>query len=82
MEMRALLLLPKDYGFGFRGPDDNIWGIWEADELSPKILLDINELIQIHGLDLDIVYETKIDNQPIGLPYDYLIFWNGTIIQK
>jgi hypothetical protein len=75
-------VLPRDYGFGFRRLDDNIWGIWEADALSPKILADVNELIQIHGLDLDIVYETKIGNQPIDLPYDRLIFWNGTIIQK
>ena len=75
-------VLPRDYGFGFRRSDDKIWGIWEADLLSPKILSDINQLIQIHGLDLDIVYETEIENQPIDLPYDRLIFWNGTIIQK
>ena len=26
-------VLPKDYGYGFRGPNDTIWGLWHADEL-------------------------------------------------
>ncbi len=81
-------VLPRDYGFGFRGPDDNIWGLWyadglfPADALAPKIWNDTNSLISSYGMKLDIVYETLTDNVPVNLDYDKLIFWNGTIIQR
>ena len=75
-------VLPSDYGYGFRGSDDKIWDNWEADMVSPQIMNDLNLLLQTHVLYLDIVYETKIGNIPINLPYDRLLFWNGTTIQK
>jgi hypothetical protein len=37
-------VLPQDYGFGFRSPTDNIWGLWPADELAPKVWNDANAL--------------------------------------
>ncbi len=72
-------VLPRDYGFGFRGPEDNIWGIWPADGLAPKIWSDTNTLIAQHGKKIDVVYETLIDNLPTRLMYKQLIYWNGTI---
>jgi len=75
-------VLPADYGFGFRGPEDRIWGKWGADELSEPIWNDINVLIQEQNKNLDIVYETQIGFVPINHPYDTLIFWNGTRITE
>jgi len=75
-------VLPSDYGFGLRGPEDKIWGKWEADSISPQILSDIDLLLRTHVLYLDIVYETQIGSTPINLPYDNLLFWNGTTIRK
>jgi len=75
-------VLPRDYGFGFRGPEDAIWGKWEADNLAPQIWEDVQRLLETHELSLDIVFETLITDAPVDLPYDKLIFWNGTIIQK
>lgn len=75
-------VLPSDYGSGLRGPEDKIWGKWEADLISPQILSDINLLLQTHVLFLDIVYETQIGSTPVNLPYDKLLFWNGTTIKK
>jgi uncharacterized membrane protein len=75
-------VLPKDYGYGFRGPNDTIWGLWPADVLSPKVWSETKSLIDKYGINLDIVYETRIDGQRINLPYDKLIFWNGTTIEK
>ena len=74
-------VLPMDYGYGFRGPNDTIWGLWPSDALSPKIWNDVNSLLATYGLNLDVVYETKTDGIPINLPYKTLIFWNGTTIQ-
>jgi hypothetical protein len=75
-------VLPKDYGFGFRSPTDRIWGKWGADNLAQQIWEDAHTLLDTYGLSLDIVYETRIADTPIDLPYERLIFWNGTILRK
>ena len=67
---------------GFRGPDDKIWGVFGPDALSPAIWNEANSLIQTHGTRLDIVYKTKTDEVPIPLPYEKLIYWNGTTIEN
>jgi hypothetical protein len=74
-------VLPQDYGYGFRGPSDTLWGLWPADTLSPKIWNDTNNLLTTYGMKLDIVYETRTGSIPINLPYKTLIFWNGTTTQ-
>lgn len=75
-------VLPKDYGFGMRGENDTIWGLWSSDNQSSTIWNDTNNLLATYGSRLDIVYETKTDGEAINLPYNHLIFWNGTTIQK
>jgi hypothetical protein len=71
-------VLPKDYGFGFRCANDNIWGLWEADELSKKIWEDVNNLLDMYGSRLDIVYNDPEFNNAIKSRYNKLIFWNET----
>jgi hypothetical protein len=75
-------VLPSDYGYGFRGPSDKIWGVFGPDALSPVIWNATTSFIQKYSTRLDIVYETKIDKAPITLPYKKLIYWNSTIIEK
>ena len=29
---RTAYVLPEDYAYGFRGPNDKIWGLWQADQ--------------------------------------------------
>ena len=48
---RVAYVLPKDYGYGFRGPNDKIWGLWEADTLSHEICENINNLMENMGLN-------------------------------
>ena len=75
-------VLPANYGYGFRGPSDTIWGLWNADALSAKVWNDANSLLATYGNNLDIVYETRLDSEAVALPYKTLIFWNGTTIQN
>jgi hypothetical protein len=75
-------VLPKDYGFGFRSPTDRIWGKWSVDNLSQKMWVDSHALLETYGLSLDIVYETRIADTSVDLPYERLIFWNGTTLRK
>ena len=75
---RVAYVLPKDYGYGFRGSDDKIWGLWEADALSLEISTEVASLIDKYQNRLDMIYD---DGLMINRSYGYskLIFWNGTI---
>lgn len=74
---RVAYVLPKDYGFGFRGPNDKIWGIWEADDLSKEIIPDFYNQMEYYGNRLDMIYDDGL--KPYNIPsYSRLIFleWN------
>jgi hypothetical protein len=51
-----LLVLPKNYGYGMRRPDDKIW-YWGADEETTQIWSHTRKLVLQYGLKLDITYE-------------------------
>ncbi len=77
---RVAYVLPKDYGYGFRGPYDTIWGLWEADDYNEsfRISTEIGSLIRKYQNRLDIIYDDGLeDNNTYG--YSELIFWNGTV---
>jgi len=75
---RIAYVLPKDYGYGFRGPNDKIWGLWEADEFSLEISTQLGSLIDRYLNRLDIIYDDGLKtNSSYG--YRRFIFWNGTV---
>jgi hypothetical protein len=57
LDDRVAYVLPKDYGYGFRGPDDKIWGFWEADSLASKVCIDLSNLFTQYDKRLDIIYD-------------------------
>lgn len=71
------LVLPQDYGWGFRHPEDRIWGYWGPDELSPQIWNITQTLLDKYGFELDIVYEDP--NFPIQNKYKTIFYWNQTL---
>jgi len=73
---RVAYVLPKDYGYGFRGPNDKVWGLWEADDLSLEISTNLGSLLEKYGTNLDIIYDDEIEYDEL---YGQYIFWNGTI---
>jgi hypothetical protein len=75
-KQRIAYVLPKDYGWGFRNPDDKIWGIWGPDELSKRIWNETNRLINKYGSNVDIVYYDQKYWANIQLQYGQLVFWN------
>ena len=75
LDGRVAFVLPRDYGYGFRGPDDKIWGLWESDELSPKICEDLGVLLEEYGSKLDVIYD---DGLEFDDTYKQYFFWNGT----
>jgi hypothetical protein len=75
---RVAYVLPKDYAYGFRGPDDKIWGLWEADDFSFQISTEVGGLLDKYPNRLDIIYDDGLEaNNTYG--YSEIIFWNGTV---
>jgi len=75
---RVAYVLPKDYGYGFRGPNDKIWGLWGADTLTNEICTDLSNRLEQYGSRLDIIYDDKIEPYNTSA-YNKFIFWNGTV---
>jgi hypothetical protein len=77
---KVAYVLPQDYGFGFRNPNDSIWGLWNADDLSCKVWDYTNKLIGQYNSHLDIVYNDPEFINAIMSRYDKLVFWNETVV--
>ncbi|MCW4035128.1 MAG: hypothetical protein NWF03_07165 [Candidatus Bathyarchaeota archaeon] len=73
---RVAYVLPEGYAYGFRGPADKIWGLWEADPPSLEISENFGSLLREYGTKLDIIYD---DQLTLDLYYRKYIFSNGTI---
>ncbi len=74
---RAAFVLPKDDGYGFRGPNDTFWGFWGSNASSTQLSLKLNNLMNQYGSNLDIIYNDGINfNTSV---YGEFVFWNGTI---
>ena len=75
---KVAYVVPADYGFGFRKPDDTIWGLFPADELSAKIYDDVNFLLAKYSSTLDILHD-GVQANSILKSYKEVYFWNQTI---
>jgi hypothetical protein len=78
---RVAYVLPKDYGYGFRGPDDKIWGYWAADNLTNKVCSDLSNLFTQYDRKLDIIYD---DGLLPGNTYGYsqLVYWTDPSLSQ
>ncbi len=71
------LVLPSNYGWGMRNPNDTIWGMWGPDEKSPMIWNISRTLLSQYGYHLDIVYDDP--RFPVEGKYERVCYWNETI---
>ena len=76
IDAEAVLVLPPDYGWGMRNPQDSIWGVWKPDETSQKIWNQSQKLLDTYGLRLDIVYQDV--HFPVAGKYEQIYYWNQT----
>jgi len=72
---RVAFVLPKDYGYGLRGPTDRIWGLWEADAFSLEICTSLDYWMDQYPNNLDIIYD---DGLALDATYSKYIFWNNS----
>jgi hypothetical protein len=80
VEVEVAFVLPKDYGWGMRGPDDNIWGVWPTDDKVPLIAYNMNKMIEKYGITFDIIYDDPQFNYTEK--YSQIIYWNSTMIES
>lgn len=76
---RVAYILPEGYGYGFRGPEDKIWGLWNADEFSLKISTKLGSLLERYQDRLDVIYDDGLQSNNF-YGYRRLIFWNDTVL--
>jgi hypothetical protein len=75
---RVAFVLPKDFAYGFRGPNDKIWGLEEANAFSNELCVSLNSYLEQYGTKLDVIYD-EIENYST-YPYSKIAFWNGTVL--
>lgn len=74
----AVLVLPRNYGWGMRHATDTIWGFWLADDKSQTIGAAMSKLLAQYGASLDIVYDDP--NYPFyNVNYKHVYYWNTTL---
>jgi hypothetical protein len=76
-EAEAVLVLPKNYGWGMRSLEDKIWVFWGPDENSEQIWNISRQLFAQYGARLDIVYDDPAFS--VTGKYPIIYFWNQTV---
>jgi hypothetical protein len=77
LKPETALVLPRNYGWGMRNPNDKIWGAWGPDEKSPVIWNISRVLLSKYSYSLDIIYDDSA--YPIGNRYSQIYYWNSTV---
>jgi hypothetical protein len=75
----AALVLPKDFGWGMRNPNDTIWGFWLTDNRTQQVGIVTWMCLSYYGAKLDIVYEEP-DFPVSSINYQKVYYWNSTAI--
>ena len=69
------VVLPDDYGFGFRSADDSVWQYHTASSWTEKLYSDITDLLNKYNSSFDIVYsDPQFDNRTQSL-YGRILVW-------
>jgi parallel beta-helix repeat protein len=69
------VVLPQDYGFGFRSPDDSVWQYHYADNWTQKLYSDVTNLINQYNSSLNIVYSDPQFHNAIQSEYSKVLYW-------
>jgi parallel beta-helix repeat protein len=69
------LVLPQDYAFGFRSPNDSVWRYRQADNWTRKMYNDVTILLNQYDSGLDIVYSDQGFQNSIQSKYSKVLRW-------
>ena len=71
----SAVVLPQDYGFGFRNADDSVWRYHMADNWTRKMYSDITNLVYQYNSTLNIVYSDPQFQNTIQRSYNKILYW-------
>ncbi|MGA3289696.1 MAG: hypothetical protein ABSD42_05605 [Candidatus Bathyarchaeia archaeon] len=71
------LVLPQDFGFGFRNEEDTVWGVFNSDVYSQTMWADANSYLNQYGSRLDIVYDDPQFINEVKMDYATVINWTS-----
>ncbi len=77
IEAEAVLVLPKNYGWGMRNPEDTVWGLWQPSPEYQQIWQLLQETLFKHGTKLDIIYDDP--EFPAQGKYSTIYYWNREV---
>ena len=69
------VVLPQDYGFGFRSPTDSVWQNHQVENWTQKMYMDVTSLINQHNSSVDIVYSDPEFQNSIQTKYCKILYW-------
>jgi hypothetical protein len=72
------MVLPRNYGWGMRRPDDVIWGFYGTDEKTIPMATLMSKLLARYGTNMDIIYDDPAYPVAKG-GYQKIYYWNDTI---
>jgi hypothetical protein len=76
IKAEAAFVLPRNYGWGMRNPNDTIWGLWNTNSTSEQIWTQLQSKLAQYGSKLDIVYDDP--SYPVSGKYGQIYYWNQT----
>jgi hypothetical protein len=79
VKAQTALVLPENYGWGMRNPNDVIWGIWEPNSASSQTWIQVQSKLEQYGSKLDIVYDDPA--YPATGKYNQIYYLNQPVIQ-
>ena len=71
-------VMPQNYGWGLRNPNDTIWGVWPADNQSAAIWSTVNNLESQYSYNFDIIFYSGWTRAFAKQHYNTLIWSNTT----
>jgi parallel beta-helix repeat protein len=69
------VVLPQEYGFGFRSPNDSVWQYHQVDTWTQKMYKDVTNLVNQFNSSLDIVYSDPEFKNLIQIKYNKILYW-------
>jgi|WetSurMetagenome_2_1015567.scaffolds.fasta_scaffold03762_7 hypothetical protein len=80
---RTAFVLPANYGCGFRGENDTIWGLWNPQDFTygDTVNRAIGNLLRQYGNKLDIIYDDETHYSARYYGYQNVIYWDAPSVQ-
>lgn len=75
IKVEHAVVLPREYGFGLRSPNDSVWQYHQVDNWTQKMYKDVTNLINQFNSSIDIVFSDPEFKNSIQNKYNKILYW-------